>query len=152
MVRRLSVAYQELEKARKHLLLAERLSALGTVAAGLAHELNNPLAGLKSCLRRIQREPNNREQSQRYVALMQLSVERMQGVVHGLLDLARPRRPGVTAVRLAPMLERVILLAGERFAGRPPQSEHRVGSTVDRDHERGGHAVCPGQNWLRDSR
>jgi two-component system NtrC family sensor kinase len=116
MVHRLSVAYQELEKARKQLLLAERLSALGTVAAGLAHELNNPLAGLKNCLRRIQREPDNREQSQRYVALMQVSVERMQAVVHGLLDLARPRRPEVTAMRLAPALERVALLAGERLA------------------------------------
>jgi two-component system NtrC family sensor kinase len=116
MVHRLSVAYQELEKARKQLLLAERLSALGTVAAGLAHELNNPLAGLKNCLRRIQREPDNREQSQRYVALMQVSVERMQAVVHGLLDLARPRRPEVTAMRLAPALDRVALLAGERLA------------------------------------
>jgi two-component system NtrC family sensor kinase len=142
MVRRLSGAYQELEKARKQLLLAERLSALGTVAAGLAHELNNPLAGIKNCLRRIQREPDNREQSQRYVALMQLCVERMQGVVHGLLDLARPRRPEVTAMKLAPVLERVTLLAGERLA--------ELGATLTKEIEPGAAVIYADELFLEE--
>jgi two-component system NtrC family sensor kinase len=115
MVSRISTAYEQLRKTQDQLVFADRLSTVGTIAAGLAHELNNPLAGLRNCLRRIQREPENREQLVRYGAMMQESVERMQRVLHGLLDLAKPRRPEIKAVSLKPLLERVIMLAGHQL-------------------------------------
>jgi two-component system NtrC family sensor kinase len=116
MVERLSAAGHELKKTQEELIFAERLSTVGTIASGLAHELNNPLAGLRNCLRRIQREPENAEQLRRYLSMMQDSAEHMQRVLNGLLDLARSRRLELKAVALEPILERVILLASHRLA------------------------------------
>ena len=111
MLQRLSEAYRQLEKAQEQLAFAERMSTLGQVAAGLAHELNNPLAGLRNCLRRIRREPEDREQLQRYLLLMLESVDRMQMTLQGLLDLAKPRVPKLRLVRILPLLDRVVVLA-----------------------------------------
>jgi len=116
MVERLSAATRQLRETQEQLIFAERLSTIGTIASGLAHELNNPLAGLRNCLRRIQREPDNAEQLLRYLSMMLESAEHMQRVLNGLLDLARSRRPEVHAVALEPMLDRVILLASHRLA------------------------------------
>ncbi|MEK7405551.1 MAG: ATP-binding protein [Acidobacteriota bacterium] len=115
MVERLSTASRQLKKTQEQLMHAERLSAIGQLAAGLAHELNNPLAGLKNCIRRIQREPDNREQLNQYLSMMQASVERMQRVLQGLLNLARPRRLELKKVALAPLVERVAVSTGERL-------------------------------------
>jgi two-component system NtrC family sensor kinase len=116
MVHRLSAATRQLKQTQAQLILAEKLSTIGTIASGLAHELSNPLAGLRNCLRRIQREPENAEQLLRYLSTMQESAEHMQRVLNGLLDLARPRRPDVQRIALQLVLDRVILLAGHRLA------------------------------------
>jgi len=116
MVARLSTTYRDLRELQGRLVSSERLSVMGTIAAGVAHELNNPLAGISNCLRRIQREPQNREQLMRYLSVMQEAAERMEHSLRGLLDLSRPRRPQMRAVALEPLLDRVILLAGHRLA------------------------------------
>lgn len=116
MVERLSAATRELRETQEQLIFAERLSTIGTIASGLAHELNSPLTGLRNCLRRIQREPENAEQLLRYLSMMQESAEHMHRVFNGLLDLARPRRPELKAVALEPILDRVVLLANHRLA------------------------------------
>jgi len=116
MVRRLRGAYRQLTETHRQLVAAEKLSVIGTIAAGMAHELNNPLAGLRNCVRRIRREPHNREQLLRYLAAMEESAERMHRVVKGLLDLSRPRRPEVKEIALAPLVERVLLLAGHKLS------------------------------------
>ena len=116
MVRRLREAYRQLTETHRQLVAAEKLSTIGTIAAGMAHELNNPLAGLRNCVRRIRREPHNREQLLRYLAAMEESADRMQRVVKGLLDLSRPRRPELKQVALAPLIERVLLLAGHKLS------------------------------------
>ncbi|MBI1786565.1 MAG: hypothetical protein HYR60_03300 [Acidobacteria bacterium] len=116
MVERLSAATRELRETQEQLIFAERLSTIGTIASGLAHELNSPLTGLRNCLRRIQREPGNEEQLLRYLATMQESAEHMHRVLNGLLDLARSRRPVLEAVALEPILDRVVLLAAHRLS------------------------------------
>lgn len=116
MVERLSAATRQLKEAQEQLIFAEKLSTIGMIASGLAHELNSPLAGLRNCLRRIQREPENTEQLRRYLLMMQESAEHMHRVLNGLLDLARSRRPEIRAVALEPILDRVILLASHRLA------------------------------------
>jgi C4-dicarboxylate-specific signal transduction histidine kinase len=116
LVERLSAATSQLKETQEQLIFAERLSTIGTIASGLAHELNSPLTGLRNCLRRIQREPENAEQLLRYLSMMQESAEHMHRVLNGLLDLARSRRPEIKAVALEPILDRVVLLASHRLA------------------------------------
>jgi len=92
MMVRLRVAHQEQARAREKEAETERMAALGTLVAGVAHEVNNPLAGMKNCLRRLQRDdllpPPKRQE---YLELMEEGLERIEDVVRHLLDFARPR-------------------------------------------------------------
>lgn len=136
MVERLSAATGELRKTQEQLIFAERLSTIGTIAAGLAHELNNPLTGLRNCLRRIQREPENAEQLLRYLSMMSEAAEHMQRVLTGLLDLARSRRPELKVVALEPILDSVVLLANHRLAEvriTPRKEIHQTATVIRAD-------------------
>jgi signal transduction histidine kinase len=88
---------------------AERLAAVGEVAAGVAHELRNPLAGIQMALSGIRRELTDPEQGTR-LDLAIGEVKRVSRSLNGLLDLARqPPEPAVQ-VRLADLATELIAL------------------------------------------
>jgi len=61
------------------------------LAAGIAHEINNPLDGLQNCLRRIVKDPTNTDQIERYAGLMTASLCHIETVVKQLLNLSHKR-------------------------------------------------------------
>ncbi len=65
----------------------ERLAAMGVLAAGLAHEINSPLAGALHSLEVLRRESTG-ERGQQYGALVQDALERIRGLVQRLLQMA----------------------------------------------------------------
>lgn len=93
MLLRLRTAYQEQERARLKSLETERLAALGSLVAGVTHEVNNPLAGMKNCVHRLSRPDLSDEKRREYLELMNEGLGRIEDVVKGLLDFARPHPP-----------------------------------------------------------
>jgi two-component system NtrC family sensor kinase len=92
MMVRLKAAHDEQSRARQKEVETERMAALGSLVAGVAHEVNNPLAGLKNCLRRLQRDDLlPPEKRQEYLELMEEGLERIEEAMRQLLDYARPR-------------------------------------------------------------
>lgn len=82
---------QELIRSQEKLIQAERLAAAGQLAAGVVHELKNPLAAIKvftSLVEHRYREPAFRE---RFGRVVTQQLERLERLVEELLDLARPR-------------------------------------------------------------
>lgn len=110
MLFRLNVAYIELEKTRESLSQTEKLASVGTLAAGLAHEINNPLAGIRNCLRRISDKPENVMQNKEYIVLMSEAVDKISNVVKGLLDFSRKHEMNFSRVNLIQHLENSISL------------------------------------------
>jgi len=88
MAFRLQTTHQDLLKAQEKLAHTEKLASIGTLSAGLAHEINNPLSGLKSCLNRIKKRPDQKEIN-KYSDLMTNALEKIERVVQDLLHFSR---------------------------------------------------------------
>lgn len=110
MLFRLNVAYIELEKTRESLSQTEKLASVGTLAAGLAHEINNPLAGMSNCLRRISEKPENINQNKEYISMMSEAVDKISNVVKGLLDFSRKHEMNLSQINLIQHIENSISL------------------------------------------
>ncbi|MCA9322250.1 MAG: hypothetical protein KDB53_16030, partial [Planctomycetes bacterium] len=72
----------------------ERLSSLGLVTAGVAHEINNPLAAIANYLALLEKESADEDKRQRYVRLVRHGFDRIRAIVKDLLRFARPRESG----------------------------------------------------------
>jgi PAS domain S-box-containing protein len=80
-----------LRKAEERLILAERLSSLGELTAGVAHELRNPLAGIKINTQILSRKKDLPEMEQRLLDSTRDGIDKIQKIVEDMLDFARPR-------------------------------------------------------------
>jgi len=83
---------ESLAESRQRVLRADRLAAVGQFAAGVAHEINNPLDGVMSCLARLRRDPANLAQNLEYLDLIQRALQRVTCVIQRLLEYAQTRK------------------------------------------------------------
>ncbi|MBN1675157.1 MAG: cache domain-containing protein [Kiritimatiellae bacterium] len=92
-------------RAQEEISKAERLAMIGRLAAGVAHELNNPLGGIlllgRLLLKKAPAESLERENLQRIAR----DAERCQAIVRGLLDFARRREPKPEPADMATLIE-----------------------------------------------
>ncbi|MCC6425450.1 MAG: hypothetical protein IT435_01385 [Phycisphaerales bacterium] len=98
-----------LETAQRNLADADRLASLGMMSAGIAHELNTPLAVLKGLVERLDRAPERGVDAETS-ALMVRVVGRLERLGESLLDFARVRPPHSSAVVLRYLVEEAITL------------------------------------------
>jgi signal transduction histidine kinase len=98
--RRLLQSRQDFLKAQKQVYHAEKLASIGRFASGMAHEINNPLNGIQSCLYSIKREPENIQQTMEYLELATEGLNHIEMVVRKLLGFARKQSPGMAPVNL----------------------------------------------------
>ena len=94
-------------KADQALLVqSERLASVGRLAAGVAHEINNPLTVILGYVRLLRRDATDR--TARDLAAVEAEAIRCQEIVEGLLDLSRPRTHEGEPVELREVAEEVV--------------------------------------------
>lgn len=101
---------RELERRTR---LAERLAAVGTLSAGLAHEIRNPLNSAQLQLRLLERRLRKQSQEAKLlepIALVQSEIQRLSALVQEFLDFARPSEPKLSDSDLADIIEHVTAL------------------------------------------
>jgi len=108
----LTAANQRLAHAQTELLASERLATVGKLAAGVAHEVGNPLAGILGYLSLAQGKTQD-PQLRDFLARIEAEVQRIDQIVRGLLDLGRPAKGAATPVELAPLVENCVRLLGK---------------------------------------
>lgn len=79
----------DLSQHQQELMRSQRLAAIGQMAAGVAHEINNPLGVILGYVKLLQRNVTSEEQ-QAELRIIEAETRQGQSIVRGLLDLARP--------------------------------------------------------------
>ena len=115
MIRRLEETYRDLKQANQKLIQSEKMASVGIIATGLAHEVNNPIAGIKNCLRRINNKPEDMKQNQRYLKMMDEAVNRVENVVKNLLDFSRQQEFKFKRVQIKEIIDKAIELTAYRL-------------------------------------
>ena len=98
------------KQAEQQLIFSAKMSAVGELSAGVAHEVNNPLDGLLNCIRRMQQDPGNLEQNNEYLKLMTEAIGRIESTVRQILDFSRPHEFTTTDVNLNHTVDGTIAL------------------------------------------
>jgi len=102
-------AYEDLRKTQEQLLQSEKMSAVGQLIAGVAHELNNPLTAILGYAQLLEVESLN-ERAQDYVAKLFKQAQRTHRVVQNLLSFARQRKPERDEIDIRKVLDETLAL------------------------------------------
>jgi two-component system NtrC family sensor kinase len=98
-------------EAQERFSQAEKLAAIGTLAAGIMHEINNPLATIAACAESLElAEPDAPEPLREGLRLIQSEVQRCKGITHSLLDFSRPKSADKALVDVNAVVERTLFI------------------------------------------
>jgi two-component system nitrogen regulation sensor histidine kinase GlnL len=101
---------KELEEDLKR---TDRLVLMGTLAAGLAHEIRNPLGGIKGAAQLLRRSLDEQSALRQYTDIMVREVDRVNKLIENLLNLSRPPALSLAPVNIHEILEDVLLLESQ---------------------------------------
>jgi two-component system, NtrC family, sensor histidine kinase HydH len=108
---RLTEVYRELQHDFEQMKRAERLFAVGQLAAGLAHELRNPLGSLAGAAGILQRNAQLEPKHQECLEIINKESQRLNRLLTDFLDFARPRPPKYLTIAVDSLIGSVIQLA-----------------------------------------
>jgi two-component system, NtrC family, sensor histidine kinase HydH len=100
-----------LVEANERAASAERLAMLGRIAAGLAHEIRNPLGSISGSIELLREAPGLGDEDRRLCEIIQREAGRLNHLVSDMMDLARPRPPEPVPVDVVALARDVVALA-----------------------------------------
>lgn len=102
--------YEDLKKSKSYVRRADRLASLGTLTAGLAHEIRNPLVAIKTLTQLLPERLEDEEFRNHFLSIASGEVERISHLINELLDFARPSNPKLEFEDINSILDGMILL------------------------------------------
>jgi len=97
---------------------ADRLAMIETMAAGLVHEIKNPLGGIKGSAQLLQMELDGNTELQEYTQLIVRETTRVNRIIEDLLNLSRPRNTQFESVNISQLLNEIVTLQKNTVIGR----------------------------------
>ena len=119
LARRLQAQSGLLREVTERAERAERLAALGRIAAALAHEIRNPLGSILGSIDIIREAPGLGDDERRLCQIIRHETDRLNDLVSDMMNLARPRTPTIATVDVARIAQDVVRIA--RQSGRGEQ-------------------------------
>jgi len=113
--RRLQVLHAEAKARERDLARVEHLATVGMLAAGVAHEINNPLAGIRASVERLLRQAKVPADAERYGTVLRDAISRIEHTVKETLTFARASEVHVAPTSLPDAVERSLGLAAPRL-------------------------------------
>ncbi len=132
---------KRLERLEEQALQSEKFKAVSTLAAGMAHEIKNPLTAIQTFAGFIPEKHKDPEFAKKLQEVLTAEAKRMQELVQDLLTFAKPKAPQLQPVDLAPLIASTLTLLSSDL------SKHRVQWAVDCQHN--GAAIHADSDQLR---
>lgn len=101
---------QELKQSRDKLIQAERLATAGKMSASFAHEIRNPLSSMRMLSQMLIQKPETSAEQRQSLQYILEEIERIDNIVKGLMDFARPTTLNLEQQPLVPALQAVLAL------------------------------------------
>jgi len=120
MIRQLEENRAEIERLhQREMARAEHLATIGELAAGLAHEIRNPLAGIAGVVEVMGRELPPESSSRAVLPEVHSEIQHIQAILNDLLVYARPRPPEFHPADLNATVEQAVFLARQQVRTKP---------------------------------
>lgn len=114
MANRVGLTVQRLQESQKKMLRAEQLAALSQMAAGLAHEIRNPLTAMRSLVQMARQQGGGAALDNRDIEVLDTEIERLNELVQTFLDFARPPRLSRRLANISHIILRTVQLTKRR--------------------------------------
>jgi two-component system, NtrC family, sensor kinase len=137
MIQRLDENRLEIEELHKReMTRAEHLASLGELAAGLAHEIRNPLAGIAGVVDIMSKELPANSPSRAVIGDVQREVLQIRAILNDLLSYSRPRPPDFHPANLNTTVEQAVELARQQLRSKPIQVKFEPDASLPQvDHD-----------------
>ncbi len=110
------------------ILRTEKLSALGRMAAGIAHEINNPLAGILLYSSNLIKKVTSEGPLKEGLGIIMHEVQRCKGIVQNLLEFSRDRKPEMVLANINEIIEKALKVLQNEFLLRHISVEKNLSS------------------------
>lgn len=115
LIDRVHLVNQDLERSQLMLIRAEKLAALGRMAAGLAHEIRNPLTAIKMLIFTLQNEAQKDSLIYKDYSVILKEIRRMESFMQNFLNFARPPEPNFKVIDVHEILKQALDLMASQF-------------------------------------
>jgi len=105
----------QIKQMQAEVIRMDRLASLGVLSSGIAHEIRNPLAGIKTVAQSLEEEIEEGDSKREYLARIIRQVNRMDELLRAFFSYARPRQPERKFFRLNKIVNEVTALLKQRM-------------------------------------
>lgn len=107
-----------LEASQRHALQNEKLAAIGRLAAGIAHEVRNPLGVIRASASMVREHFTDGEEAYRACDFIREEIDRLNGLITSLLNFARPAELRLQPIVIDQVIDKALLLTKEELQRR----------------------------------
>ncbi|MCF6335781.1 MAG: ATP-binding protein [Spirochaetales bacterium] len=108
---------RDIRSLEKQILRSERLASLGRMAAGIAHEIRNPLSSIKGFVQYFRNKFPDNSRDRAYASVVVNEVDRLNRVIQDMLNFAKPKEPKLEKIILQDVIDHSLKLMKPDISG-----------------------------------